>query len=181
MPVSDRLGLLGTFCALLPVTDEDALRAELGGWRHGEGSPLAQVPGTHFARFVVLPGSRRESAAQPAGDLPSPLLLFSAFFDGDAELWLEALCAAMPDAADRVWRHCAGHPGHPARHGRAFRRWLLAHRAPATAVFGAYPDASVADVREALAFRERFRAFALDRPPAPGGCEAFLAFAEEQP
>ena len=179
--MSDRLGLLGTFCALTPLADADGARAELGGWAPGEDSPLAKVPATHFARFVVLPGPRREGAAQPAEEPAPPSLMFSAFFDGDAALWLEGLCAAMPAETGRVWRHCAGWPGDPARHGHAVRRWLLDHRVPATAVFGAYPDASLAAVREALAFRARFRAFALARPVAPGARDAFLAFHAEQP
>jgi hypothetical protein len=175
--VTDRVGLLGTFCALTPVADEPALRAELAGW---DESPFARLPGTHFARFVVLPGLRREHAAQPADALPGPYLMFSAFFDGDQELYLEALCAEIPDAADAVWRHCRGHPGHPGAHGHAFRRWLRAHRVAATQAFAASPEASVADVREALAFRRRFRDFAFARPGSPGQA-AFAAFAREQP
>jgi hypothetical protein len=179
--VSDRVGLLGTFCALTPVADRPALDAALAAWGRGDESPLAHVPGTHFARFVVLSDLRREAAAQPADELPTPYLVFSAFFDGDPALWLEALCAHMADAADAVWRHCAAYPGHPGRHGHAFRRWLRAHRVEATGVFGGHPDATVADVREALAFRERFRAFVLERQGASGHQDAFAAFAGEQP
>ena len=47
---------------------------------------------------------------------------------------------------------------------------------PATAIFGAYPDASVADVRRALAFRERFREFAFGVEAARTGKRAFAAF-----
>jgi hypothetical protein len=176
--VSDRVGLLGTFCALTPIADEDALRAELAGWKD---SPFSDVPGTHFARFVVLPpGLRREDVAQPPESLPGAQLMFSAFFDGEPQLFLEALCARIPDAAHAVWRHCHGHPGHPGTHGHAFRRWLRSHHVIATQPFADVPDATLFDVREALAFRRRFRDFAFARPGSPGR-EAFVAFAREQP
>jgi hypothetical protein len=157
--VKDRLGAaLGTFCALTPIDDAGAVRDALAAL-DPEASPFARVPTVHFARFVALAPPERQDARQPAeGPLPT-VLMFSAFFDGDAGAFLEALCAALPDEADAVWRSCAGYPGHPRAGAHAFRRWLEAHRVPATAIFGAYPDATVADVRAALAFRERFRAF----------------------
>jgi hypothetical protein len=160
--VSDRLGQLGTFCTLTPVVDEAALRAELAGW---EESPYARLEHVHFARFVVIERVAREDAAQPDDRLDRPYLMASAFFDGDPEAWPDAL----PDEVVGVFRHCAGWPG-PGR--RAFRRWLLAHRVEATAVFGAYPDAPVGRVRAALAFRERFRELAYGRTTKAD----FLAF-----
>ena len=175
--MKDRLGQLGTLCALTPLADEGALRAELAAWAT---SPFARLPQTHFARFVVLPGLRRETVAQPVDRLSGPYLMFSAFFDGDPEAWLGALCEAMPAEAEAVWRHCRGFPGGPQQQRHAFVKWLLEHRVPATAVFGAYPDATVQDVRDALAFRERFREFAFDLERRRGAQAAFTSFARDE-
>ena len=170
----DRLEQLGTFCALTPLADEAAVRAELAAW---PSSPFARIGRVHFARFVVLPAPRREDAAQPADRLAAPYLMFSSFFDGDPDAFLGALCDALPDEAERVWRHCRGFPGGPASARHAFVKWLVAHRVRATAVFGAYPSATVEQVREALAFRERFRELVYDVEARRGETQrAFEAF-----
>jgi hypothetical protein len=170
--VSDRLEQLGTFCALTPVVDVDALCTELESWPRASGSPLARIAQTHFARFVVIPGVERQVAEQPDDELDDrPYLMASAFFDGEPLAWLDALLDKLPDEADRVWRHCRGYPG---RERGALRSWLLDHRVEATAVFGAYPDATVAQVRDAVAFRRRFRDFAFG---GGAGLDDFRAFA----
>jgi hypothetical protein len=171
--VKDRLGeKLGTFCALTPVTDERALRDEIEGW---ERSPFAGLDATHFARFVILPGVPREVARQPDDALDAPYLMFSAFFDGEPSAWLDGFCDELGDVAERVWCHCRGYPGRS-----TFRSWLVEHRVTATAVFGAYPDATVRDVRAALAFRRRFREFAIGVEARRDGHAAFAAFAREE-
>ena len=178
MALNDRLGAqLRTFCAVVPLDDAEAARTEIEGWPLGEQSPFARLPATHFARFVIIPGLERQVVDQPADDLASPYLMFSAFFDGEHDAYLTALCEQAGDEADRAWRHCRGYPGHPARSGATFRRWLDAHRVPATAIFGAYPDKSVQEVRDALAFRDAFREFASGVESARTGQPAFAAFA----
>lgn len=179
MPVTDRLGVLGTFCALTPVADADALRAELQRWGDGTGSPFARLAHVHFARFAVIDGLRREVAGQPEDVLQRPLLMFSAFADGDPARLPEAVCDALGEEAHAVWRHCHGYPGDPRTQRHAFLSWLREHRTPATAVFGAYPEATVERVRAALAFRERFRSFAFDLERRRGAQSAFAAFARE--
>ena len=161
MALNDRLGAsLATFCALVPLADADGARREIESWAQGADSPFGRLPQVHFARFVIIPGLERQVADQPADELDAPYLMFSTFFDGDRDALLAALCDELGDEADRAWRHCRGYPGHPREQGATFRRWLEDHRVAATAIFGAYPDASVRDVRRALEFRERFRAFA---------------------
>ena len=167
--MSDRLGQLATFCALVPVTDEAPLRAELAAWPE---SPFARMDHVHFARLVVIERIDREVAAQPDDGLDRPYLMLSSFFDGSDQAWLDAL----PDEVVGVLRHCRGWPG---AHRAAFGRWLRAHRVEATAVFGAYADATVAEVRDALAFRERFREFAFGLESERTGRERFAAFARE--
>jgi hypothetical protein len=159
--LTDRLGTtLATFCAVVPLDDSKAAKNEIEGWPLGEQSPFARLPATHFARFVIIPGLERQVADQPADDLASPYLMFSAFFDGERDAFLTALCDRLGDEADAAWRHCRGYPGHPREHGATFRAWLEEHRVPATAIFGAYADASLPDIRRALAFRAKFREFA---------------------
>lgn len=181
----DRLEELGTFCALTPLRDADAVaaaREELRGWERGTGSPIARLPNVHFTRFVVMERPlRRADAGQPADEL-GPHLMFSAFYDGAQHPFLVALCEALPDEAHAVWRHCAGYPGSPRDDGYAFRAWLEQHRVPATAVFGAYPEATLPQVREALAFRERFRALAFGLDDQRRMQKAFAEFdAQEGP
>ena len=180
MALNDRLGRsLATFCALLPLADEPAARGELEAWPRGAQSPFAAVPRTHFARFVVVPGLPRQVAAQPADVLGAPYLMLSAFFDGDPDRWLAGLLDSVPDRLGSVLASCTGVPGDPRTQGHAVRAWLAEHRVPATAIFGAYPDASVEDVRAALAFRERFREFAFGLEERRTAKAAFRAFAEE--
>ena len=179
MPVTDRLHELGTFCALTPVADAASLRGELAGWGDGSDSPFARLAHVHFARFVVIDGLRREVAAQPEDVLERPLLMFSAFADGDPARLPEAVCDALGEQAHAVWRHCHGYPGDPRTQSHAFLDWLRGHRIPAAAVFGAYPEATVERVRAALAFRERFRAFAFDLERRRSAQSAFAAFARE--
>ena len=177
MALNDRLGeTLATFCALVPLEDADGARAAIERWPQGPDSPFARLEAVHFARFVVIPGLERQVADQPADDLASPYLMFSAFFDGERDAFLTALCDELADEADSAWRHCRGYPGHPREHGATVRRWLGEHRVPATAIFGAYPDASVRDVRRALAFRARFREFAFGLEAERSGRDAFARF-----
>lgn len=166
MAVNDRLHALRTFAALLPLADAPGAEDAIAAW---PASPFADLPGTHFARLVVVPGLRRAAVDQPADDLGGPSLLLSAFFDDEPDAWL----AALPPALDDVLCCCRGFPDA----GRAtVRAWLAEHRIAATAIFGAYPEATVAQVREALAFRERFRAFAWEREARRDGLAAFRAW-----
>jgi hypothetical protein len=165
MALNDRLHALGTFTALLPLDDVDAASTVLEGWTE---SPFAAVEGTHFARFVVVADIERAAADQLLDEL-GPYLMFSAFFDVEPDAWL----AALPPQVEDVLRCCRGFPSAgPA----TVRAWLHEHRVPATAIFGAYAEASVAEVREALAFRERFRAFVWDREAKRDGLAAFRAW-----
>ena len=177
MALNDRLGTsLATFCSLVPLVDAGAAREEIESWPLREDSPFARLEMVHFARFVIIPGLERQVADQPADDLEAPYLMFSAFFDGERDAFLAALSESLADEADRAWSNCRGYPGHPRSHGATFRRWLEDHRVPATAIFGAYPDASIGDVRRALDFRARFRDFAFGVEAARTAKRAFEDF-----
>ena len=64
----------------------------------------------------------------------------------------------MPEA-DEWWGRCAGYPGREDR--AAFRAFVRARQAPAGLFQSAMPNATVGEVREALALRERVLDFAV--------------------
>jgi hypothetical protein len=149
---------------LTPVLPDrrEALAATLAGLPDGEASPLACVPGTHFARWVLAPSLRRRTDLG-AG---TACLVFAVEFDHrSAREYLEDLCRRVPDEADVVWRHCAGYPG---ALDYRFVSWLLGHRIEPGFSIVAFPSATVAEIREALALRERVATFAVaaQRMPA---------------
>ena len=136
------------------------LAAFLDGLPPGDASPLARVPGTHFARWVVIPDVIYEGAGQRRDSLKAPRLLFTSNFDGPLDPYLEALRAGLGEDADAVWGHCAGYPGRG--DGAAFAAWMRAHQVDSSLFFGAYGDETVDEVRTNLELRERLMAFALE-------------------
>ena len=143
-------------CVLTPLLpgQAGALAAALADLPAGEDSPLARVPGTHFARWVVAPSLTRRRRLGPE----TACLVFAAEFDHPgATEYLQDACRRLPDEADRVWRHCAGYPGVP---DDRFVAWLLGHRVDPGFSINAFP-AAVGDVREALGLRTRLAAFAV--------------------
>ncbi|MFL5836019.1 MAG: hypothetical protein ACJ76K_05455 [Solirubrobacteraceae bacterium] len=144
-------------CILTPLLPDrrEALAATLAGLPDGEDSPLARVPGTHFARWVRAPSLRRRTDLGP----DTACLVFAVEFDHrSAREYLEDLCRRLPDEADLVWRNCAGYPGAV---DHRFVAWLLEHRVEPGFSIVAFPSATVAEVREALALRARTATFAV--------------------
>jgi hypothetical protein len=152
-------------CTLTPVASErvEALAAVLAALPGGDESPLARVPGTHFARWVVAPWLRGRDGATPVAD--SACLVFAAEFDhAEPEDYLRALREHLPDEVHRVWGHCRGYPGAPdARLGG----WLLAHRVRPGFSVRAFPDAEVGELRAAAELRARLGEFALEARQLP--------------
>jgi hypothetical protein len=147
--VSDRRGQAQALTLLAPIVPgrEEGLRAALEALPDGAASPLAKLPGTHFARFVIVP--------EP---LPSKHLLFSACFDGKLGPWLAALCVRIPKTADELLGACNGYPG--CADTAVLASWVDVHRLRSAAFTGGYLHAPLDQVCEALALRERLRAFA---------------------
>ena len=109
MALNDRLGTsLATFCALVPLADAEGARAAVESWPLGADSPFTRLPQVHFARLLIVPALERQVADQPADDLASPYLMFSAFFDGERDAFLTAVCDELGDEADAAWGHCHG-------------------------------------------------------------------------
>jgi hypothetical protein len=131
---------------------EDDLRAHLEGLDKDD-SPLARVPRTHVARWIVVP----DMPVAPGTDLRDPLgtqfLLFTSNVDGDVDSYLRELVALIPDEAAQIWGHCIGCP-QPAA-GAALKAYLHRNQVDSGVAFAAYGNASVAQVRQALDTRAR--------------------------
>lgn len=138
---------------LAPIADgrADALQAHLEALGEGDGSPLARVPGTHIARWVVIPDVMYQGQGQRKRDTLSPRLLFSSNHDGDVGAYLEGLRTGMAEDADAIWGHCRGYPGHG--DGPAFAAWMRAHMLEAALFFAAYGGMTVEQVQDNLARR----------------------------
>jgi hypothetical protein len=138
---------------LAPIADgqADALQAHLDALAEGDSSPLARVPGTHIARWVVIPDVVYQGAGQRRRDTLSPRLLFSSNHDGDVGAYLEGLRTGMAEDADAIWGHCRGYPGHA--DGPAFATWMRAHMLEAALFFAAYGGMTVGQVQDNIARR----------------------------
>jgi len=141
--MADARGEVRTLTVLTPIADgrEPSLREALERLPRREESPLARLPGTHFARWVVVP----ELAA----------LLFSSAFDASARDYLAEIPARMPTEADAVWGNCEDYPG--VGDGERFVRYMEDHRLRPNLFVAGYPNATLPDVREALDARRRLR------------------------
>ena len=151
---------------LTPVAEGrlDDLRARLGALPAGTRSPLAAVPGTHFARWAVVAFDGKDGRPDPE---LAPHLLFSSEFDGDLDAYLTALCAGLGAEGHAIWSHCEGYPGDA---DGALRDYLLRHRVSPGYSVVAYPGVSVEDVQAGLALRDMVTQFAIGAgaldPPA---------------
>ena len=148
---------------LTPIRDGhlQPLTAHLDALPDGAGSPLARVPRTHLARWVVIDDVKFQGAGQRRRDnLTAARLLFTSNFDGDLDAYLEGLRTGMAEAADEVWSHCVGYPGHGER--AAFADWFKAHQLEAALFFGAYGAHTVEEVHRNVDVRNRLIGFALE-------------------
>jgi hypothetical protein len=147
---------------LTPILDghADELRAHLEGLEEGAASPLARVPGTHIARWVVIDDVIHQGAGQRKRDTLTPRLLFSSNFDGDLDVYLEGLRTGMAADADAIWGHCRDYPGHD--NPGTFRAYMRAYQLEAALFFAAYGDQNVGDVKANVAQRRRMIDFAIE-------------------
>jgi hypothetical protein len=131
---------------------EDARAAIAAHW-DADVSPFSRVAGTHLARLQVLrPPARRGRRGTREH------VLLAADADAPLHAWIERLRTAAAPALDAVLGHCAFYPG--AAEPAAFGRWVEANRlAVGFSVIGS-PDATLAEVSQALALRDALGAFA---------------------
>ncbi len=146
---------------LTPIAQgrESDLVLALDGLEPGERSPLAQVPGTHFARWVVIDDVVYEGPPQRRDHLDRGRLLFTSNFDGGLAAYLEGLRTGLGALADTIWGHCEGYPG--SGDGPAFASYMRSHQVDSSLFFAAYGEHTVEEVRGSLAKRRRLAEFAL--------------------
>jgi len=146
---------------LTPILDgrESALTRYLHTLPGGPASPLARVPGTHFARWVVIGDVVYEGAGQRRDHLKLGRLLFTSNFDGPIGSYLEALRTGLGEVADAIWDHCAGYPG--SADAAAFTSYMRGHQIESSLFFAAYGDRTVEDVKRGLTVRCKLIDFAV--------------------
>jgi hypothetical protein len=147
---------------LTPIIDGHApdLAHYLNEMQGGDQSPLAGVPRTHFARWVVIDDVMYEGPDQGEREhLQHARLLFTSNFDGDLEPYLDGLRTGLHDRADEIWGHCIGYPG--ASDAGAFAGYFRHHQIDSSLFFAAYGDRTVGEVTRSLALRTRFIGFVL--------------------
>lgn len=147
-----------------------AIRRELLAFGDGE-SPLASVPTTHLARWVVIDTLPYEGIPARLDQLGHKYLLFTSNFDGTLDDYLELLRTRIPDVVDRLWSHCVGFPGAGER--APFRTYMKRCQVETTFFFGAYTAYTLEQVLRALALQRRMARFVADQQ-ATGGTPATL-------
>lgn len=166
---------------LTPIRDaeEPILARYLNALGSGDASPLARVPGTHFARWVIIDDVIDEGREEGEREhLRHGRLLFTSNLDGDLGRYLEALRTGLGPAADEIWGHCVGYPG--SQDPEQFADYLRHHQIDSSLFFAAYGDRTVQQVRRSLARRTQLIAFAL-RAQGLGSAELQAAFLTEFP
>jgi hypothetical protein len=141
---------------LTPILEghETELTAHLDQLGQGDTSPLARVPGTHLARWVVIGDVKYQGDGQRRRDhLTASRLLFTSNFDGPLDPYLEALRTGLADDADAIWGHCRGYPGH--ENAEAFADWMRAHQLDSALFFAAYGAYTVEQVHANLDRRRK--------------------------
>jgi hypothetical protein len=162
--VSGQAYALSVLTPILPG-HADELAAHLGSWGDRDASPLERVPGTHIARWVVIPDVIHQGAGQRKRDTLTPRLLFSSNHDGDVGAYLEGLRTGMGADADAVWSHCRGYPGH--EDGPGFAAWMRAHMLEAALFFAAYGGMTVEQVLANLDRRRKLLDLVMENQGAP--------------
>jgi hypothetical protein len=155
---------------------ESSLVRLLDALETGAESPLARVPGTHFARWVVIGDVVYECSPQLRDHLDLGRLLFTSNFDGEPAPYLEALRVGLGEDADAIWGHCSGYPG--SADASAFAAYIRAHQVESSLFFAAYGERTVEQVRGSLQVHRRLIDFALEAQRMPSA-ELQNAFREE--
>jgi hypothetical protein len=114
---------------------------------------LARLEGLHFSRIHVISELVFQGPQQRHRDhLRASHLVFTSTFDGELEPYLEAL----RPLADTWWQFCVDYPGD------GFERWVREHQVDSALFASAHADATVPEVLDSLALRERIIDFAIE-------------------
>ncbi len=138
---------------------EEAALGELLAGLDASASPLAKLPRTHMARWLIVADMPNPPGRHLRDPLGGPFLLFTSNFDGDVDSYLHELVELIPDDAASIWGHCIGCPQPPV--GAALKAYLHRNQVDSGFAFAAYGDASVQQIRTALDKRARLIDFAV--------------------
>lgn len=174
--MSNSSGQATAFTALTPIRpgEEPALRGYLETLRQ-DGSPLARLAGTHFARWVILRDWVNDPSQSREDRLGGPYLIFTSNFDGPVDPYLDELCVKLAPEAREIWGRCIGCP--PEATGPQLKAYLVHNKIDTGFFVAAYPHATVAQVKAALAAREQLITLAV-RAQGMGPDELWRAFGE---
>jgi hypothetical protein len=141
-----------TLSVIAPVLEgyEGRLNRVLRSLPKDVDSPLARVAGTHMARWTVVTPLPHKKAARPKD--PTWYLLFTAWFDGDTDVYIRALRSGLRNRADEIWGKCADYPGW--RDLTAFGSYMERHSITPRLAFAGYSQ-RVRDIRAGLELRDR--------------------------
>lgn len=171
-PDPDRSGRQLALTVMTPVLEgrSRALAEAIHALPKESASPFASVPGTHFARLVLVPqlrwepGRRRRRIGRRDGDgaekLRNEYLLFSTCSSDHLDGHIEAIRTGMPQEADAIWSHCVNYPG--AAQEVPFHGWIRRGLVRTSLFHAGYPNATVEDVKGAVDIRNRLVAYAID-------------------
>jgi hypothetical protein len=149
---------LTTFASILPGHAAE-VQAYLDAMPLGAESPLARLDQLHLSRIHIFHELVDQDGGHNVDKLDAPQLVFTSSFDGDLDVYLDAIAEKVPEA-DIWWGHCVNYPGRSDK--AAFRKWIKDHQVHTQLFANAYHGATVQDVRQALAAREQIVAFAAE-------------------
>jgi hypothetical protein len=151
----NRIGTAYGLTVFTPIVPghEEAVRDTIERLPRGEDGPFSRLERLHFARLQIFDQLVHQGPSQRPDRLPIAYLVFTASFNGARDAFLDAVAARMPAEADSWWSHCVDYPGTADR--AAFVRYLKHNQVPTHLFSSPYPTATVPDIRESLALRER--------------------------
>jgi hypothetical protein len=168
--MANQSGLLYGLTILSPITnngprsasDSLALRQHLSylsARTNGEHSPFARVPGTHFARLVVMDDVVFVGHPSKIDHLGSQYLIFTSDFDVtvDLDTYLRNMALAIPAELDQIWQHCSGYPG--AADPNKFTDYMKKCQVKTTFYFADVNDKTLDQTLQALKMKDELSAF----------------------
>jgi hypothetical protein len=153
-------GVAATSLVVLAPVREDAserLRTALAALDEAPESPFALVPGTHFARFALVPaltGPRDVRYMEPG-----PLLLMCADFDTSTAVWAASVCERTGGALAATLACWAGFPG--TGDAEAVAEFFALHNAAPGFTVAGHRRATVDEIRAALTLKRELRSLAV--------------------
>jgi hypothetical protein len=151
------------FMAMTPIKpgEERPLAEYLRGLYARGPSPLAKLPRTHIARFVIVPDFHNDPTWKQRREehLDLNYLIFTSNLDGDLDSYLDELCEKLVPEAKQIWGRCVGCP--EGAKGAPLKTYLKHNQINSGIFFSAYGQATVGTVKRALRTREKMIAFAI--------------------